>query len=95
MSGRTPEELREAAYDTDRRDADERWIARLASEEKAWRVVWDNGASACGTFPDRFDSEEEAEEFGRDWAWECNVRDFGTPEPEEGYTYEVIEETRG
>ena len=55
-------------------------------------VVWDNGASACGTFPYEFDTCEEAHAFGRDWADECNVRDFGNPDPcEGGYTYDVLE----
>jgi hypothetical protein len=59
--------------------------------EKLWkyRVAWDNGASACGTFPHRFDTYEEAEAFGRDWAFEANVRDFGTENPDEGYTFDV------
>jgi len=26
-----------------------------------YAVNWDNGASACGTFPDRFATEEEAQ----------------------------------
>lgn len=54
-------------------------------------VVWDNGdGHASGTFPQRFDTEEEeAEEFGREWADEMNA---GDDEPEaEHYTYEVFE----
>ncbi len=57
-----------------------------------FKVYWDNGASACGTFPQVFDTEEAAEAYGKDWAYEANVRDFGTGEPdEECYTYEVFE----
>lgn len=53
-------------------------------------VSWDNGASACGTFPWRFDTEADAEAYGREWAYESNVRDFGDPDPLDGYSYEVI-----
>lgn len=55
-------------------------------------VSWDNGASACGTFPYEFDTYEEADQYGRDWADESNLRDFGTVAPDENcYTFEVIE----
>ena len=61
-----------------------------------YRVNWDNGASACGTFPDVFDSYEDAEVYGNEWADECNLRDFGTTEPEgDCYTFDVIEEETG
>jgi hypothetical protein len=58
-----------------------------------YKVLWDNGVSACETFPDMFDTFEAADAFGRDWADESNLRDFGTlsPEGEDGYSYEVIE----
>jgi len=26
-----------------------------------WAVYWDNGREACGTFPERYDTEEEAD----------------------------------
>jgi hypothetical protein len=56
-----------------------------------YKVAWDNGASACGVFSDLFDTEDEAEAFGREWADECNLRDFGTTEPDHGgYTFEVV-----
>jgi hypothetical protein len=57
----------------------------------SFRVVWDNGAHACGTFPQVFETEAEADEYGREWAYECNVRDFGTDDPVDGYSYDVVE----
>jgi hypothetical protein len=58
-------------------------------------VNWDNGASACGTFPWVFDTHEQADAYGREWADECNLRDFGTVAPDEDcYSYEVIESER-
>jgi hypothetical protein len=57
----------------------------------SFRVAWDNGASACGTFPQVFETEDEADTFGREWAYECNVRDFGTDDPVDGYSYDVVE----
>lgn len=58
-----------------------------------YRVNYDNGASDAGTLPWTFDTYEEADAYGNDWALECNVRDFGCedPEDEDGYSYEVIE----
>lgn len=61
-----------------------------------FKVNWDNGASACGTFPYDFDTYEEAKAFGEDWANESNLRDFGTMEPDEDcYTFDVIELKNG
>jgi hypothetical protein len=58
-----------------------------------YRVCWDNGADACGTFSERFESYDDADAYGREWASECNIRDFGTDEPDDDcYTYDVIEE---
>lgn len=63
-----------------------------------YAVNWDNGGSACGTFPDRFDTWEEAEGFANQWAAERNLEDPGLTEADvdelggEGcYTAEVIE----
>lgn len=57
-----------------------------------YRVNWDNGASACGTFSEVFDTYEEADAYGREWAYESNIRDFGTPETDgDCYTYDVVE----
>ncbi len=59
-----------------------------------YKVYWDNGASACGTFSDIFDTYEEAEAFADQWADESNERDFGTRMPDvEGYSAEVVEES--
>jgi len=57
-----------------------------------YRVYWDNGASACGIFPELFDTEEEAGAYGQEWADTMNLEAFGTTAPEEeGYAAEVIE----
>lgn len=53
-----------------------------------FKVNWDNGASACGTFPDTFDTFEEADAFGKNWADESNLRDFCTTTPWEGFMAE-------
>lgn len=66
--------------------------ASARSAGLSYRVVWDNGASACGMFSYTFDTYDEADAFGKDWANESNLRDFGTLDPEEGYTYYVIRE---
>ena len=58
----------------------------------AYRINWDNGANACGTFPWTFDDHAAAEALGKSWADESNQRDFGTTEPDEDcYTFDVIE----
>ena len=58
-----------------------------------YQVNWDNGANACGTFPQVFDTEEEAEAFGANWHHEMCLIDGVDPddEEEEAYSYEVIE----
>ena len=53
-----------------------------------FKVYWDNGASACGTFPYEFDTYEEADAFGKNWADESNLRDFCTTEPWNGFMAE-------
>lgn len=58
-----------------------------------YKVLWDNGCNASETFSTVFDTFEEADAYGRDWAYESNVRDFGNPdgpEDDDGYSYEVI-----
>lgn len=55
----------------------------------AYAVNWDNGAEACGTFPQRFDTEAAAEAFAEDWVVEMT----GLIEEDyegEGYSAEVI-----
>jgi len=63
-----------------------------------YRVNWDNGNEACGTFPEVFETEEDAQAFADDWANEMNWEDLRlTPEQvdecggEDCYTAEVIE----
>jgi hypothetical protein len=63
-----------------------------------YAVNWDNGSEACGTFPYRFDTEAEAQEWADNWMNERNSEDLGlTPEQveecggEDCYTAEVIE----
>jgi len=67
-----------------------------------YAVNWDNGASDCGTFKERFDTEAEAQEWADNWANERNLEDLGlTPEQvderggEDCYTAEVIELEEG
>lgn len=80
---RAKAEACEAAADVKRQAADH--------DSGPWVVVWDNGASACGTFPFTFTSYEAADDYGRDWALESNIRDGIDPEgDEEGYSYEVV-----
>lgn len=62
-----------------------------------WAVQWDNGNGASGVFPDRFETEEEAEGFATVWAHERNLEDLGLSDAEveerggEGcYTAEAI-----
>jgi len=38
-------------------------------------VHWDNGAGACGTFPEHHPTPASAQTEGDAWAAECNVRD--------------------
>lgn len=52
-------------------------------------VYWDNGASACGTFPDRFDTHEEAQAFAIDWVLKMDAT--RESDDEDGYSAEVIE----
>lgn len=63
-----------------------------------YKVYWDNGGDACGTFPYVFDTEEEAQEFAGNWSQERNLEDLGLTLAEveecggeECYTAEVIE----
>ena len=57
-----------------------------------YKVYWDNGAEACGTVPDTFDTEEEAMEFGENWVLEMTqLTPDMDPDDEEGYSFDVIE----
>jgi hypothetical protein len=54
-----------------------------------YKVNWDNGKEACGTFPYVFDTEADAQAFADEWMHESNVRDGC--DPDDGYSAEVIE----
>lgn len=63
-----------------------------------YAVNWDNGSEDCGTFSDRFDTEEEAQAFADNWMDERNLEDMGltredlkTLDGDEYYAAEVIE----
>ncbi len=63
-----------------------------------YAINWDNGGEACGTFPQRFDNEPDAEAWAENWARERNLEDLGMSDADveecggEGcYTAEVIE----
>lgn len=60
-----------------------------------YRIVWDNGAHASGEFDIDFDTEEEAQAFGEDWAASMEALDaedgIDPEEYEGGYTFEVVE----
>jgi hypothetical protein len=65
----------------------------------AFKVNWDNGNSACGTFPQQFTTRDEAEGFAETWARERNLEDLGMSDADvdecggEGcYTAEVVED---
>lgn len=61
----------------------------------SWLVYWDNGNGACGTFPQEFERWRDADDWGRDWTSESNLRDGVDPEEEEGYSYDIIENPNG
>jgi hypothetical protein len=63
----------------------------MGKSKTFFKVCWDNGASACGEFSEEFETLNDAEAYGSEWATECNLRDFGTAEPDEGYTFDVVE----
>jgi len=55
-------------------------------------VNWDNGNGACGTFPNRFETEEEAEAFALEWEFEMNAEEGLVVVGGEGcYVAEVVE----
>jgi hypothetical protein len=62
-----------------------------------YKVSWDNGASACGTFPQVFDTEEDAQAFADEWVMEMDSTAMAEGMSEEdiedglGYSAEVIE----
>jgi hypothetical protein len=56
-----------------------------------YKVNWDNGESACGTFPQVFDTEDDAQEFADSWVNEMCSRDGIDPDSEDAYFAEVIQ----
>jgi hypothetical protein len=54
-----------------------------------YAVNWDNGAEACGTFPQRFETEAAAQAFAEDWQVEMTGLIDADYEGD-GYTAEVI-----
>ena len=56
-------------------------------ENIVYKVNWDNGASACGTFPYEFETEEDAENYGDDWVYKMSQVD-----PDGEYSFDVIED---
>lgn len=59
----------------------------------SYKVVWDNGAGASGEFPEVFETFADADSYGRIWADDANLRDFGTTTPidGDGYSFDVVE----
>jgi hypothetical protein len=62
----------------------------MATETK-YKVNWDNGNGACGTFSNVFDTEEAAQAFAEDWVVEMTNTIDADDETAEGYSAEVIE----
>lgn len=58
-----------------------------------WAVYWDNGKEACGTFPQRYTTEDEAQTAADEWAAEMNAMDGIDPESEDSYSAEPIQIT--
>lgn len=56
-----------------------------------WKVNWDNGSNACGTFPQTFESEEAAQQFADDWSTVMNLMAGIDPDDGEAYFAEPIE----
>lgn len=57
-----------------------------------YKVYWDNGSEACGTFPYTFDTEEEAMGFGENWVAEMTALTTEIYlDEDEGYSFDVLE----
>ncbi len=56
-------------------------------ETKMFAVNWDNGNGACDTFDERFESEQDAQDFADNWCRTMNSLEADY----DGYTAEVIE----
>lgn len=55
-----------------------------------FKVYWDNGASGCGTFPQVYETEAEAQAFADRWVAEMCAQDGLDPEGPEVYFAEVV-----
>lgn len=58
----------------------------MDAKAKRYKVLWDNGANACGEFRDRFSSKKAALAFGRAWRRDMRRAD----PPGRGYEFEVV-----
>lgn len=58
-----------------------------------FKVNWDNGNHAAGTFGEVFATEAAAEAFGENWRHEmCGIDEIDPDDDsEDSYTFEVIE----
>jgi hypothetical protein len=56
-----------------------------------YKINWDNGNDACGTFPYEFSTEQEAEDFGNNWVVEMTALTPELDEEEDGYSFDVFE----
>jgi hypothetical protein len=56
-----------------------------------YAVYWDNGNHACGTFPERYDTEEEAERAAENWVAEARIEWGVEEDDEDGPIAEAIE----
>lgn len=65
-------------------------FAQRGPTRTVFRINWDNGAEACGTFPDDYPTYDAAQAAGDTWANECNARDGIDPGSEQAYTAEAV-----
>ena len=56
-----------------------------------YKINWDNGAEACGTFPMDFETEEDATDYGNDWLASMRALTPDLDPEDEGYSFEVSE----
>jgi hypothetical protein len=52
-----------------------------------YQVAWDNGNHASGSFPDLYDTRQQADDAGKNWLSDMQAEDPGY----DGYEYEVVE----
>ena len=56
-----------------------------------FKINWDNGNNACGTFPWDFATEQEATDYGNDWVTTMTGLSPELEPDQDGYSFEVIE----